>query len=419
MKQHALASLVALALVGLAPVARAADDTTLHLNRGQTPTAYQLLATVPDRTNPYEIATSVSDRGNAVLGPFLGVPAAGPAEINIGQVNATLFLGSGTQGIQGCADVTATLFRGQGAGRVVLGTGSVTSVTLPPKNSSPAPRIDIPIAIQGTLASRTLLVGDRVGLEVTVLNRCGGAKQVSLRYGSTSHPSRLVFLDNCPDVPNPDQMDSDDDGAGDACDNCPGLANGGQHDLDGDGLGDACDNCTSAPNPDQANGDGDELGDVCDLCPADPGEGADPSGCPCARLSCDDGNACTTDACVANVGCTYTDATSIDAVLCKLDALRATVVGAPATDLSFRLKKRRSPLMRSLKKCDKFAALTRNELRRGGPKLGKRIGQLQAALQRFILEVDRGTQRSEISPGFRATLLGQSAALVSAAREVR
>lgn len=110
--------------------------------------------------------------------------------------------------------------------------------------------------------------------------------------------------DNCPLTPNTDQIDSDDDGAGDACDpvdiidndadkdgilndddNCPVTANPDQVDTDNDGKGDACDtptlpnpdpdkdhdgvpdaddNCPLTANSDQTDTDHDGLGDACD-----------------------------------------------------------------------------------------------------------------------------------------------------------
>jgi hypothetical protein len=64
--------------------------------------------------------------------------------------------------------------------------------------------------------------------------------------------------DVCPEVADPAQVDSDGDGAGDACDASPGS------DLDGDGVADEVDNCAQSSNPDQADLDRDGRGDVCD-----------------------------------------------------------------------------------------------------------------------------------------------------------
>jgi Zn-dependent metalloprotease len=69
-------------------------------------------------------------------------------------------------------------------------------------------------------------------------------------------------VDNCWFDPNPDQLDTDGDGEGNAC----------EVDTDGDGVNVPEDNCPVVPNTNQADTDGDHFGDACDKCPntADP-----------------------------------------------------------------------------------------------------------------------------------------------------
>jgi len=73
-------------------------------------------------------------------------------------------------------------------------------------------------------------------------------------------------IDNCPDKANPDQLNSDSDGLGNACDD----------DDDNDGLNDGLDNCQYTANADQLDGDSDGFGDACDLCVATPPNASNP-----------------------------------------------------------------------------------------------------------------------------------------------
>jgi len=71
------------------------------------------------------------------------------------------------------------------------------------------------------------------------------------------------FTDNCPDVSNADQIDTDRDGLGDACDPDSDNTNPYIGDADRDGVVDSYDNCASVFNPLQSDADADGRGDLC------------------------------------------------------------------------------------------------------------------------------------------------------------
>ena len=96
---------------------------------------------------------------------------------------------------------------------------------------------------------------------------------VMTNFASEDSDGDSVFgiSDNCPNIANADQLNSDGDEFGDACDPFPNDAI--NIDSDGDSVPDTSDNCPEVENPDQSNADSDFLGDVCDSFPNDNSNG--------------------------------------------------------------------------------------------------------------------------------------------------
>lgn len=144
------------------------------------------------------------------------------------------------------------------SGATVRITGGPTITT----TSTGLYEFEMPAGTYTITASKAGFVTESVTRTVT----SGGTIWGSMGLVSTVMPvdtdgdGHVDTADNCVDVANADQLDTDLDDEGDACDgdddgdlvpdeddNCPLLSNAGQADSDGDRVGDACDATADAP----------------------------------------------------------------------------------------------------------------------------------------------------------------------------
>ena len=115
------------------------------------------------------------------------------------------------------------------------------------------PIADVSGILTGVLADGTAINVD--------FGRASGAQIVLVAVTDSDGDGIADGLDNCLDVQNPSQVDTDGNGLGDACNDA--------EDFDGDEFADNLDNCPGDSNGDQLDSDLDLIGDVCDPFPDD------------------------------------------------------------------------------------------------------------------------------------------------------
>jgi hypothetical protein len=126
------------------------------------------------------------------------------------------------------------------------------TITLPPE----LPLSSFNDIVIGPLGNY-LVVGHSLYLTVNAAARITPGGAVTTLTTALFRPTSLAI------VP-PGEPDGDEDGTPDADDNCPTVPNEDQLDSDEDEIGDVCDNCRYVENPAQTDKDQDGIGNLCD-----------------------------------------------------------------------------------------------------------------------------------------------------------
>jgi MBG domain/Thrombospondin type 3 repeat len=224
-------------------------------------------------------------------GGFIGAQWNGYEEVLGQQVDMSdlVLQGLGDANADNCGacDVTYTTVAGQGGHPVLEGIPSSFTFHADGHDASPK------AALAGDPSTTVLMESPSHGYGV-IVRQVGGGKVVNFgfapNYAEAGEASTLLdpniqklylnaatWLSGTPPTAGEGSLDSDADGVVDGGDNCVNTFNPTQLDTDNDGVGNACDpdddndgvldfddNCPDVANADQADSDGDFTGDACD-----------------------------------------------------------------------------------------------------------------------------------------------------------
>ena len=143
-------------------------------------------------------------------------------------------------------------------------------VALPSQTPTAFPSPDVVVLVTAVPELNPTLMPTAMQASTSEMNRCP-AFQVLKNSDRNLFPADRDddgipdWQDNCPEIANNSQTDTDCDGFGDACDTCQGFINTYPNlfDQDYDGIGDVCDNCPGTTNTDQMDSDRDGIGNAC------------------------------------------------------------------------------------------------------------------------------------------------------------
>lgn len=331
----------------------------------------------------------------SVFAPFFTAPDTAERVVPEGTATATLYLTTGTNGTMiDCAEVRVQLARETPIGTFEMAEGMVTTSLFPKFQGGLGNPAIVPISITGPEAGRTLEAGDMLRMTVSVTNVCEDqqGRQVNLRYDSRSTPSRIRFEN----VDVPDEggaADPDTDGIPNLCDNCPDIANQDQTDTNRDGQGDACTPCTP--------------------------EGPVPPECACLGDGCDDADECTLDSCDDQAGCMNDPIPFLEGVRCRLASLDAMIDAGLPDEIDPKLQKNRSPLRRRLAKSLKALGKAERAVLRDKPerKIDRKLRKLRNVLAQFIAAVEKQQSRERIIPAFGRDLQDEATLAIAATND--